>query len=74
MMEQTGAVVGALKAAVERRACRCGACVVARRAEEPLVLARVETNMDLAWLSSDRARQAGAAYSCGVHDGPPGSA
>ena len=45
---------------------------MARRAEEPFVLARVGTNIALACLASGGARQIGAEYGRGVHDDPPG--
>jgi len=57
--------------AVKRGACRRGECLGARRAQEPFVLARVETNIALACLTSGRALQIGAEDSGGVHDDSP---
>ena len=60
--------------AIEGGAFRDAACLVALRADEALVLARVDANVPLASLSSGGARQIGAACGCGVHDDPPGVA
>ena len=59
------------------QAIKCGAFrgaerLVALRAHEALVLLRVNANIALAGLSSGRAVQIGAEYTCGVHDDPPG--
>src|SRR5262245_53172086 len=45
--------------------------LVALRAQEALVLARVDANIALACLSSGGARQIGAECCCGVHDDAP---
>ena len=59
---------------VQRRAFRHGKRFTARRAEEPRVLTRVDTNIALACLSSGRALQIRAEDDAGVHDCPPGFA
>ena len=48
--------------------------LVARHAEEPLVLARMDTNIPLARLTSGGAGQIRAECGGGVHDSPPGFA
>ena len=48
--------------------------LVAGCAQKPLVLTRVAAHMALASLTSGGARQIGAEYRRGVHDGPPGCA
>ena len=51
---------------------RCaGACLLALRAEEPRVLARMDAHIALTGLSSGGARQVGAQYGSGVHRIPP---
>src|SRR5262249_4221051 len=51
----------------------CGAeGFVARVADEPLLLPRMDTDVTLASLASGRAVPIGAECGCGVHDGPPG--
>jgi hypothetical protein len=60
--------------ALQRRAFCSRERLMARRAEEPLVLARVEAHIALAGLASGGALQIGAEYDGGVHDSPPGFA
>ena len=60
--------------AIEGGAFRGAERLVALRAHEALVLARVDANVALACLASGRARQIGAEYRGGVHDDPPGVA
>ena len=57
--------------AVEDRACRGGEGLAALRADEALVLARMDANIALAGLASGGTRQIGAECRCGVHDCPP---
>ena len=57
--------------AIQSCACRCAKRLVALRAQEALVLARVDANVTLACLSSGRARQIGAECGGGVHDDSP---
>src|SRR6266699_402554 len=57
--------------AIECRAFRGAERLVALRAEEALVLARVDTNVAPAGLSSGEARHIRAECRCGVHDDSP---
>src|SRR6266446_1435344 len=59
--------------AIECRTFRSAERLVARRADEALVLTRVDTNVALAGLSSGWARQIRAECRCGVHACPPSS-
>jgi hypothetical protein len=57
--------------AVQRRALRGGARLLALRAETPLVRTRMDTKSALACLTSGGTRQVGAECGCGVHVSPP---
>ena len=57
--------------AVERRPFRCGEGLAALRTDEALVLARVDTDIALAYLASGRTRQIRAEYKRGIHDHSP---
>src|SRR5215510_9764497 len=58
--------------AIEDRTSAGAEGFVALVTDEALLLSRMNTNVALASLASGRAVLIGAAYGCGVHDGPPG--
>src|SRR5262249_28129518 len=60
--------------AVKRGAFGGAERLLARVADEPLVLLRMDTDIALARLASSRAVSIGAECGCGVHDAPPGCA
>ena len=49
---------------IEARAFRGAECLLARGTQEPLVFARVDTNIALTDVASGRTRQSGAKYCC----------
>jgi len=57
--------------AIQRRAFRSSERLPALRAEEALLLARMDADISLACLSSGGARQMGAECACGVHEDSP---
>jgi len=60
--------------AVKHRACGGAERLLARMADEPPFLLRMDTDIALARLASGRAVPIGAECGCGVHDAPPGYA
>src|SRR5438270_2563833 len=60
--------------AVKHRACGGAARLMARVADEPRFLLRMDTDIAPASLASGRAVPVGAERGCGVHDAPPGCA